>query len=248
MAIQTAETLIKAALRRLSAYMSGEQLAATDANDCLECLNDLLDSWSTDQAYIYASPENVFNFTAGKRVYTIGQGGDFQVDAVTGAGVDRPLRITSAFTRISQLDFTIELTTEEIYNQILYKQQPGPWPVILWYNPTYPLGTLNFFPEPSGGGELHIFSDLILLQFASLTQRVSLPQGYARAIKWALAKEICAEYGFPISQAIAENAREAVSMIKSLNQQPVPVSKLDEVLSRGNQADASWILTGGFAQ
>lgn len=243
----TAGTIIKAALRRINSYQAGEQLAAPDANDCLEALNDLLDSWSTDEAYVYASPENIFNFTSLKYQYSIGPGGDFQVDAVTGAGVDRPLRITSAYTRISELDFTIDTEWDErTYNSFLLKNQPAPWPLGCWYNPTYPLGLLNFYPAPSGGGELHLFTDQIFTQFLSLTQVVNLPRGYNRALKWSLAAELCAEYGFPLSEEIKKNSGESVAMVKSLNRVPARVSQLDERLPQGNRADASWILNGGF--
>lgn len=243
----TAGTVVKAALRRINSYQSGEQLAAPDANDCLEALNDLLDSWSTEHAYVYASPENIFEFTSLKYQYSIGQGGDFQVDAITGAGVDRPLRITSAYTRFSGLDFTIDTEWDEAtYNSFLLKSQPAPWPIGCWYNPAFPLGLLNFYPAPSGGGELHLFTDQIFTKFLSLTQVVNLPQGYSRALKWALAAELCAEYGFPMSKEIEVNARDAVAKIKSLNQVPAIVTQLDNRLPQGNKTDASWILTGGF--
>jgi hypothetical protein len=50
---QTAQDLIKGALRRISSYSPGEPIAAPDANDALETLNDLLDSWSIDKQYIF---------------------------------------------------------------------------------------------------------------------------------------------------------------------------------------------------
>jgi len=235
----TALDLIKSALRKINSYQSGEQIATEDANDALEVLNDMLDSWSTDQAYVYASPELIFTFSANQYKYSIGAGGDFDTQ--------RPLRITSAYTRFSGLDFLIDVELdEERYNSILLKTQPAPWPLVLWYNPTYPLGTLNFYPAPSDNGELHLFTTQIFSQFTSLTQSVDLPQGYARAIKWALAKELCAEYGFPMTDAVRENGGDALAKIKSLNQVPTPVSRLDDMLPRGNTADASWILTGGF--
>lgn len=245
----SASTIIKAALRRINSYQSGEQIAAPDANDCLEALNDLLDSWSTQKAMVYATIENILEFTSLQFKYTIGPGGDFQVDAVTGAGIDRPMRITSAYTRFSGLDFPIDTEWDQsVYNSFLLKDQPAPWPLGCWYNPTFPLGTLNFYPAPSGGGELHLFTDQIFTQFLSLGQVVSLPRGYNRALKWALAKELCAEYGFPMSEEIKANGGESLEAVKALNRIPTPVSQLDPVLNRGNKTDASWILSGGFVR
>lgn len=240
--------LIKGSLRRINAYQSGETLDTMDANDALDTLNDLLDSWSTDEAYVYGSLETIVNFTPGQYQYTIGPGGNFAVDNL-GAAIQRPLRITNAFTRIttqtSGLDYPIEIIDQNRYASIGYKGISAPWPIALYYNPTVPLGTLYFYQNPSSAGELHLYTDTILSNL-TLSQTFVLPQGYSRAIKWALAKELAVEYGYPLSSELKENARESIAMIKSLNAIPVPVSNYDSMISRGNQADAAWILTGGF--
>jgi hypothetical protein len=73
----TANSIITGALRRINSYMSGETIAAPDAQDVLETLNDLLESLSTDKASIFCSVENIFNFVSNQYQYTIGnyQGG-----------------------------------------------------------------------------------------------------------------------------------------------------------------------------
>ena len=75
----TALDLITGALRRINSYQVGEPLAAADASDALDTLNDLLDSWSTEHEACFGSVENVLNFVGGQYVYTIGQaeGGTF---------------------------------------------------------------------------------------------------------------------------------------------------------------------------
>lgn len=245
----TAQTIIKGALRRINSYQTGEQIAAPDANDALESLNDLIDSWSTDHAYVYASVETILNFTANQYIYTIGPGGNWAVDAITGQAVPRPLRITNGFTRISGLDYTIDVMMDQNqYTQFLLKSQPAPWPLVAWYNPTMPTGTIYFYPNPSSSAELHLFTDQILSEFATLDTDVVMPQGYARALKWCLAQELCAEYGFPLTPTIEKLAKESLDMVKSLNQVPAAVSNLDyALLDMGRRANADWILHGGFA-
>lgn len=78
---RTANDIITGALRFCNAYASGESLAADDAADALETLNDLLESLSTDQASVYASNEEVFSYVGGQYRYTIGN-----YDAGTFAG------------------------------------------------------------------------------------------------------------------------------------------------------------------
>ena len=314
--MSTALSLIQGALRRIVAYQSGETISAQDANDCLETLNDMLDSWSVDKNLIYGSVENVLNYVAGQSQYKIGNptctalglppftgtitGGSATITGVTvpsglvaGAtltdlggvipagttvlsttistvvmsanatatpatnpdtitytipgdfAINRPNRITHGFTRYSGLDFTCEVTmSQSRFLEILYKAQPGPWPTVAWYNPQMPYGLINFYQTPSAAAQLHLFTDTILSNL-SLNSTVILPSGYSRALKWCLAKEICAEYGYPLTEAIKTHAAESMAMIKALNAEPVEQSRYNRMLLR-NRANASWILTGGY--
>jgi hypothetical protein len=238
----TAETIIKAALRRINSYQSGDQIDAPDANDCLEALNDLLDSMSTQQNAVFGSIESIFTFTGGKYQYTIGPGADFDVA--------RPLRITNAFTRITTqatgYDYPIEIISQDRYVEFGLKSINYPWPTHLWYNPVWPLGVISFFGQPSGGGELHLFTDTILANL-TLKQTFVMPQGYARAFKWLLARELCAEFGFAVTPAIEAAAKESWAVIKALNADPVPESKVDaELLGSRSMTDAGGILRGWY--
>lgn len=236
----TAADLIKGSLRLILSYQSGDQIDAPDAADCLEVLNDLFDSWSTDHDAVFGSLENILYFTGGKYQYSIGTGGDFDVP--------RPLRITNAFTRINTqgtgYDYQIEIISQDRYVEYGLKSIPYPWPKVLWYNNTYPLGMISFYGAPTPGGELHLFTDTILSNL-TLNQTFQLPQGYIRAIKWNLAREICGVFGFPLTPQIEKIAAESWKMVKALNMQPVPESKIDAELL-GDVTDAGWILTGGY--
>jgi len=355
----TAADIIKAALRRINSYQSGEALAQIDAQDCLDALNDLLDSWSTDKMHVFGSNEWILNWTAQKRVYTVGNPTNAQLsgsasvsmssltvssinnpaivfpntgpgniwvnivgvmtagsNVITGVtnmpsnlvagsanvfqvgcgstltsvqnliplnttvqafnvgaqtitmsanatgnsqGLDsivytipgdfpipRPLRITHGFTRFNQLDFTLQVyETQSQYTSLLYKPQPGPWPTVCWLNNSFPYTILNAYQTPGNNAELHLFADTVLNNL-TLNQPVSVPQGYIRAIKWNLCKEICAEYGFPISEAVRLNAQQSLEFIKALNARPAAVSKYDRELVRGGRPDGGWVTHGGY--
>ncbi len=310
----TANDLILGALRFINSYAPGESLDAADAEDALSTLNDLLDSWSTDEASIYASNENILTFVANQYRYTIGNydagtfagqvtntsptitsaivpsdmvvGGDLTGTGIpdgttvlsfdAGAGtvtmsanatatptmqqisytipgdfkIPRPLRVTNSFTRIntsgSALDYPIQIISQERYIEIGFKAISAPWPIVAWYNPTYPLGTIYFYQNPSGGGELHLFTDLILANLPDLTTQVVLPQGYARMIKRQLGRELAPEFGAIWTPQMEKLAKEAYDYVKSLNQVPTPVAKYDSELIQHQRTDAGWILYGGF--
>lgn len=167
--------------------------------------------------------------------------------------MSRPLRVMDSFTRInsgnSALDYPITMVSRERYIDIGLKSNPAPWPVALWYNPTMPLGTLSFYQSPSGGGELHLFTDVLLSNFALLTTDVRLPQGYSRMIKWCLAKELAPQFGKEWGISQENNMKAALANVKQMNRQPVPVAAFDpELLGTGHGYDAGWYLTGGFGR
>jgi hypothetical protein len=160
--------------------------------------------------------------------------------------IPRPNRITHGFTRFSQLDFTCDvMETQSRFLEILYKQQPGPWPTVAWYNPQMPYGLINFYQTPGNSAPFHLFTDTILTDL-TINQTFILPSGYARALKWALAKEICAEYGYPMTPAILMHADEAMKLIKALNAKPAERARYDRMLSGNQRTSAGWILNGGM--
>ncbi len=325
-ATSTALDLIVGALRNINALESGETPNANDTQDALQVLNDLLESWSIEKLFVFASTENIFTFNPGTYIYKIGnpvagtftgtlasgsptisgvtvpsglvvgaqltdvQGaiptatatkvtsigsntitmsanalftvssaetitytapGDFAYDNVTGLAVQRPVRITNAFTRIavagqSDLDYQIRIQTRDQYAAIGLKTLPLPWPTDMYYDPTFPTGTLYFYGNPSMAGELHLWTDQVLSDFATMTQPVNLPQGYARAIKTNLAIELAAEYGKAVSPTLAVRARESKQLVKALNAIPAVEAFFDQDIVRSRRIDASWIMWGGF--
>lgn len=324
----TALDLITGALRNINALESGEVPNAQDANDALQVLNDLLESWTIEKLFVFSSTENRFVFTPGKYQYTIGNyeagnftgtlasgsnvisgvtiptnlvvgslitdvqaalpantkvtaigtntltlnnnalfavssaenftytiPGDIAYDSTTGNQIVLPVRITNAFTRITVgsgdpmiqgLDYQIRIIPRDKYTALGLKGIAGPWPTDLYYDRTYPLGNLYFYPNPSMAGELHYWTDMILGDLSDINSDFNLPQGYARAIKTNLAIELAAEYGKAVSPTLAQRARESKQMLKSLNSLEAVEAFFDQHILKSRRADAGFILHGGF--
>jgi len=163
--------------------------------------------------------------------------------------IPRPLRITNAFTRITSntgLDYPINIVGRDKYTAIGIKSIAGPWPTLLYYDPTFPLGNLYFYPNPSQGGELHLWTDTILASFTTINQSVNLPQGYARCIKKNLALELAPEYGKTPSPLLAKQAEQAKDSVKALNALPAQEAFFDQHILKSRRNDASFIMDGGF--
>lgn len=208
----------------------------------------------TDTQGLIPVNTTVLSFNAGAQTVTMSAnaiGNSNGLDSITYTvpgdfPIIRPLRITTGYTRFNALDFWLDVAeTEAQYNSILYKAQPGPWPTVAWYNNLFPYGVLKAYMTPGNAAELHLFTATILANL-TLNQVLVMPQGYSRMLKWILAKELCAEYGFPLSEAIKTNAQESRDFIKALNAKPAAVARYDRELSRANRPDGGWIMSGGY--
>lgn len=164
----------------------------------------------------------------------------------------RPLRINSAFVRVSQLDYPVVPLNVEQYELIGMKNLHGPWPTAFYYQPSDPVANLIFWPVPSSG-EMHMFAETVLARFNNLTQEVTLPQGYVQFLRWNLAELLLTEYGrttdAALIQLVMKQAAETRAWVKRTNMTPPQFAQFDPNLPYGNRnrsAPSNWIYWGGF--
>ncbi len=166
----------------------------------------------------------------------------------------RPMRINSAFVRLvtaisGTLDYRVTPISVEDYERIGLKSMNGAWPSVVYYQPTEPLGVLNYWPNPNQAGEMHLFCDMILNQFQTLADTVTLPPGSNLAIRFSLAELLMPEYGKsdPTQLAlITAGASAGRAFLKRMNMQPLQTASMPNVLMQSKRKDAGWILNGGF--
>jgi hypothetical protein len=206
--------LITRALKAIGNIGSGEVPTAPDANDSLEILNEMLDSWSTSSTLVFCNNEESFPLQSNKGVYSMGQGGDFPTV--------RPVDIQSVYVRLGAVDYPVQIIDNDAYSSIATKSTTGGIPRFLYINPTAPLLELCLWPVPQDGQALFIQSSQQLTQFPDLTTDVLLVPGYAEAIRLSLIPRLAAEgLGVAKPEAI-EIAKASVARIRSINSR-VPV-------------------------
>lgn len=229
--------IINGALSAMGALAPGETLDAALAADAFNMLNDMLDLESNENFMIYNIIEIIAPSIAGQTAWTIGPGGE--INSI------RPLNIHSAFVRVSGIDFTIAIINLEKYELIGLKQLSGPWPKALYYQPTYPLGTINLWPLPASG-ELHLFASNLFTRFSTINDTVEFPPGYQMWMKFSLAAYLAPGYGKgAMVQLLSGFASEAKAKIKISNMVPQQTVGFDPIIaSRG--INAQWIMSGGF--
>jgi hypothetical protein len=206
MADQTAQELIDAALRLLMAVDPGETPTTTERNNGLQAMKIMLRSWAAEGLAVYYSVEDTKTLTAGTQSYTIGSGGD--IDTA------RPVKIDTAFVASGGLDYPLIIGSRNMYAARAQKDLGYDIPEMIWYNPGYPLGTVYIYPP--GGGVLHIWSQKQLSEF-DLTDDVTFPGEYDRAIKFNLAVEMAPEYGGLKDPALAQMAMDAKRAMENNN-------------------------------
>jgi len=172
---------------------------------------------------------------------------------------ERPLTIESGFVRVATmqggsniaggyLDYPVAIFSLEEYESIGITQLNGPWAKGIYYQPAELLGTIYVYPNPQQG-ELHLFTQTIFRQFASINDTIQLPQGYNMALRWCLAERLMPMFGKvnQIQAAMINGyAAQGKATIKRTNMRPAQISRYPEALMVGRARDAGFIMDGGF--
>jgi len=206
-------------MRSLQALGGTEVPSASEANDALEALNSLLDSWTAGEGLVaYEIKEESFTLVVGQSAYTIGSGGNFNTT--------RPTDIIQAYIQDSgKNNFLLNIRERDRWN-IIGNRGPtitSQIPTDLFYDPQFPLGIINLFPTPNISYTIFIDSQLQQVTFANLTTALSMPPGYERAFVFNLAVEISSMFGIPIppnsqgQKNLVEIARESLANAKRRN-------------------------------
>lgn len=219
----TANDIINRAMRIAGILGESEIATAAQAADGLTSLNDMLASWQIKRGLIFHTKEISFSLIADQSTYTIGSGGDFNTT--------RPDYIEYAYIQKSGIDYPVEIVTLESFKGITSKTVDSDLPDHLYYETAFPLGKLHIYPTPSEANTLYLNVWNVVQSFSALTDAVSLPPGYERAIKYNLAAEIAPEYGVSITPEAAKIARDSKMNIIRRNARPV-VARMDAGIVR----------------
>lgn len=217
----TVQDLINAALRRIGALAAGETPSAEESADGFAALNRMVDAWQAERLTVYTLTRTTWSITANDGSYTLGSGGD--VSIARPMWVHRIQVVDTSFTPDLVIDLG-PLLTDEGYAAIAQPLLTAVYPSCVYYNPTYPLGTITFYPVPTSTTlQGVIFAFAPVAQFAATSTTISLPPGYERALTANLAVELVPEYPMLGSQSpeLRRQAEESKGMLKLANYRPI---------------------------
>lgn len=240
----TVRALIRRSLLTLGVLSSTEPMTADEAQDGLETLNALLASWATERLTLYHVPRVDVPLLPSQAPYTWGPGGDIPSP--------RPLRLEGAVLRVDEggsvMDWPVAVLSQAAYEQgIMLKALESTYPCAVYYETTYPLGTLHVYFVPQMPSTLGLFPVVPLTGFASIDSVVTLPEGYERLLVYGLSVDLAPMYGKEVTPTLAGILAEAKSGVKRANTVS-PLLGCDAALtSQGLQGAQDWtaIYAGG---
>lgn len=211
----TAETIVSAALRKISVIAAGETPSSEDADIALEALNAMIDTWRIEEMMIYAFEMDTFDLVNGQRVYTMGTGGDFDVDRPPVMPIAAKLRIPN------QQDLPLAILDQQEYASLILKDTQSTIAGAINIDGAYPLRNVTMWPVPSDDDQqLLLWNPTVLEEFASLGDDVILPPGYRRALIFNLALEVASEFERNPPQAVVAIANDSKAWVKRANHVP----------------------------
>lgn len=208
--------IITRSMRLAGTIGKGEIPDDDEAQDGLEALNAMLDSWQIQRLFVYQIRSEQFTWTANEQDQTVGAAGDFATDLPTRVADD------CSFT-VNSIDYPVRLIDIDAWNRIPDKTTTSSFP--WWIYPQYgaSLVTLYAYPIPDSSITFNLRTWLRLQSFATLTTELALPPGNERAIAFSLAEEFGGpEFGIAVPpgvQKIAASARRALRRVNA----PSPV-------------------------
>ena len=203
-------------MRLVKKLRVGQSATDDQLNSGLGFLNELLESWNLDGSMIYEQSRDIHTLTGGRNPHTIGKafdgGGAGDID------IPRPVNIQEASIITAEgSEYPIDPTSKERYQEISTKDTGSDISTRFWYEREWPLGKIHLYPVPSSGVQLVLYTWQPLPSGLGLDDRLSLPPGYMRALRFNLAIELAADYGIIVSPLIAKGARESKAAVARAN-------------------------------
>jgi hypothetical protein len=208
----TAGDQINAALRLIGQLAESEQPSVATAQDALNAMNQMIDSWSTERLSVFATQDQVFTWPPNVISRTLGPSGDFVGN--------RPILLDdSTYFKdpTNGISFGIKIINQQQYDGIAVKTVTSTYPQVMWINMDYDSIDMYVYPVPTKALEWHFISVTELAQPATLDTVLSFPPGYLRAFKYNLACEIAAEFGVEPSQQVSRIAMSSKRTLKRIN-------------------------------
>lgn len=243
--VLTGQRIITQAFRKLNVIAASADPDGDDNQVGLDELNLLFSQWNTRKRKAFYEVQQAFTFTTSKVTYTIGIAANTP-DFVMSSGGARPEKLEFAkivlTNQTPNVEVPLSVINVDLYWQIAVPTLASQWPYAIYYQPTFPNGTIYPYPtSPSLTSNkmlLRWWQQFVSLDLTEVNTALNLPPGYDSALVWTLAERLYGMYpGRADIQLIQQQARIARSDMESPNQPPPIIDSTDGV---NNKDDSSF--------
>lgn len=231
-----ARKLIQDALRK-TGYIAGNKTpSAADAQMALEQLQYLMDSWKLESLLDICSQEFTCLVQPGQQTVSLGpQAGMFTADMTMD---EPPTAIKGAYwTNNTNLVPLAEVKDVELWRSWRNNNISGEYPKYFWYNPSYPVAHIEFYPLPAQQMYFSVGASAWPSIPQTLDDYIEQPPAWISALMWNLASVVSVDLPIPSEgpqlSKIESMAAEAKARIKRARLRPTPRAIVDPSLLRG---------------
>jgi hypothetical protein len=203
-------------LTEIEAYQVGEDVDPADAQRVLRILNRELDAWAALDRYVYAVTFTQFTLTPNHQPHLIGPG----LAAPDFPAAQRPVRVDGASIVLSgnpSTDVIMNLRDRDWWNNQRVKDVQTTTPTNLYYEPSYPNGSLFLWPVPTVAYGILLELWGLISQFTGLEQPFDMAPGYKKALVLTTAEQCCRPFGRPLRPDLVAAANKARVAIQTNN-------------------------------
>ena len=189
MTTTTAAVIIEDALKENLIISEGETPSATMYADGLRMLNRMCDTLSNNDDFAYYASQYSMAMT-GQTSFTIGPTGDL-VQA-------RPIKIDTAVVTRLGITYPVKVIDNQRYDDLTLKTLSGANTAAIYYEGTYPNGTVYCYPLSTGCTlQMRVLNQV--KNFAATTTQIDMPEGYEDFLMLGLAIRMAPSYGRPVN-------------------------------------------------
>ena len=213
--------LIRTSLRLLNVIAVNEDVDDDQIeSDMLAALNRMLESWSMDKLITTDHATTDVSLIQGTASYAIAA---------------KPYNVVAAYVRDGDYDYPVEIISQKEYSEIVDKSTESQ-PTQLYYDPGVTSATVYLYPVPEKSYTLKLAHYDEISTVSSVTDTISLPLGYEKAILYNLTVMASPEFleGSELNQFVVREAEKSLEKIKLYNIGIPPKKKYDRALSRNH--------------
>lgn len=238
----TYQTLVTDVLLELNRVAAGDTPDAVDATFVLGKVNRILNNWNADSQAPWSTNFNTYTLTANLSPHTIGPTGTF-------TETQRPVSVDGAMLRLTGSSPVVEqpiaLWNRQQWMRESVKGLAASTPYALFYDPSWPNGSLYLWPVPNYAYGLRLQTRYVIAAVLLTTLlSTTLPPGYRDALTLTAAEDCLNAYGAQLSplqaQILMTKAQQARARIFANNRFSPNLATRDSGLGMGDTGSRAW--------